>query len=240
MKGLKMFRKVLTLAGLGAGAVAMLAGFSFPGGTTTYVPHRADSGNYGNWAYDYLNRSFQISQGTAVPAADCGATATTCYSFTASIWDRGTFSTIPGGPTPNASGVSLLGHIDGTITGGGQYAFDASTQPDLSLVPGLYPGSSVDLTGDWYALAFPSGTLFNGGVTEAQALQGEATATISPWSWTYTAQCVHYRTVSQTIWVYRYRHWYPIQVRRTVRTVQNEKWVDASDADYGNITGCLK
>lgn len=207
------------LAAQGASASAS------PGYAVSHLTARPDSGNNGNWALDNIWRYLSVSGGTPVASSDCAGSPAHCYAFTAIISDSGTFATIGGAYTPNQvnAGQKIRGRVSGDMEGAAAYAFDASAQPDMALVPASVSGAADD-TASWYTLAFPAGTTFDPGTS--------ADADINPWSWSYHADCITYRTVT--------RHH---RRRREIR-VTREQWVDAATngdgnlAGDGNITGC--
>lgn len=140
---------------------------------TTSVSGRDDSGNNGNWAKDAFTRTVTVVRHSAVPASDCGATATKCWFYTGSIADNGTFVTDSGAKSPNA-GTTINGTVAGTFTGGSDVEFYASSDtPSVSGVSGTLTGDSPSTTA-WVEQFFPSGTVFT-------------TPNLTNWSWTYVA-----------------------------------------------------
>ena len=109
-------------------------------------------------------------------ASDCGATASSCWFYTATLADNGTFTTVNGAASPNGSSTAKIsGDNTGTLVGGGKVEFYASSgSPNPALVPGTANGSKPPATTtSWYKLFFPSGTLF--GLAPAQV------AGYAPW-----------------------------------------------------------
>jgi hypothetical protein len=148
-------------------------------GVTT-VTNDADSGNHGDWAVDTFSRTMTVTRHGAVAVANCGGTATngitTCYYYTATLADTGSFQTTQGALSPNA-GTKISGIVSGTVNGGSAFEFYATSgSPSTSYVPatddastGKYPPSSA-----WPEVFFPQGTLF-AGMNEIN------------WSYTYVA-----------------------------------------------------
>src|SRR5260370_22718206 len=93
---------------------ACVAGFAFPGtamaasnasATTTFHAH-PDSGNHGNWADDDFTRTASVTFVAVDPTlADCGAKATSRFTYEAKIADFGSFFVISGASSPQAGGT---------------------------------------------------------------------------------------------------------------------------------------
>jgi hypothetical protein len=133
---------------------------------STAVSNRTDSGNHGDWAKDAFTRAVTIQRHGAAAVANCGGTATngitSCYYYTGSITDSGSFQTISGASSPGA-GVPINGVVAGTMSGGSQVEFYASSgAPDGSLVPATFSGDGVSSTA-WVEQFFPAGTAFGSG-----------------------------------------------------------------------------
>jgi hypothetical protein len=138
----------------------------------TTIQDRPDSGNGGYWAGDSFARVLVITR--------TGGTAGH-WTFTATLSDFGTFTTIPGAPAPNQGGPYagdvIRSAVTGFMGGSADFAFTASTLPVAGDVPrtendhGLTP---ADSTSTWYELAFPAGTVFGG-------------PGLGSWSWSYAA-----------------------------------------------------
>jgi hypothetical protein len=171
----------------------------------TLVTDRPDGGNGSPdpyWADDSFIRSLAITL-TGGTAGD--------YTYTASLADFGTFTTIPGKQAPNQgpgyAGDLIKSRVTGIMTGYADFSFTASSLPDASLVPasendhGQVP---ADDTSTWYELAFPAGTTFGG-------------AGIGPWSWTYDA-------VVKT-------------VEKGFPRLTPQQWTDSMDNGYGDLAG---
>lgn len=187
----------------------------------TRMINRDDSGGNGNWAKDDFTRTLAITEvpGT-VPLTDCSATATTCYAFTASLNDQGTFRTIPGAYTPNQGGTNagdtIRGVVSGQMQGSGDFAtFYATSLPNMHLVPRFNVGDT-NPSSTWPELAFPGGTTFTG-LNE------------NPWGYFYSARVL----------VHHHRGWW------WHRRYEIQRWADTSvpanddgqGATAGNITG---
>jgi hypothetical protein len=170
----------------GAGASAADAGTGTTTVTATTVLHAyADSGYAKDWANESITRVATITLGLPVAAANCGVTATTCYSFTATISDTGTAYAITGATSPGAQAVPITGTPSAVISGGTDVTFDASSDaPNAALVPTAINGSNIS-TADWVQL------FFTGSTTGSPAV-------LSNWSWTYTD------STTCEYWVYAY------------------------------------
>ncbi len=167
------------LAVLGASA----AGLALPGtasaattvsATTSFTAH-PDSGNHGNWANDNFTRIATVTLvGADSTLTDCGATATTCFKYTGTIGDGGTFTVISGAKSPQA-GVTVTGTPSGTFSGGSAVTFFASSgTPSASGVPANVTGAGVSTT-NWVEQFFASGTTFGAGPV------------LSGWGWAYSS-----------------------------------------------------
>lgn len=122
----------------------------------------------------------------AVPAATAGLLLTIkltgqsggLYSYTATVYDAGSFTAIPGAHTPNQggsyAGKVIAGHDSGWVGGTARYSFTATSLPTAGPNAGLpaYVNGDQGSTSTWYELAFPAGTTFGG-------------TGIGTWGWTY-------------------------------------------------------
>lgn len=146
----------------------------------------------GGWANDNFTRSAAVTLESQVSAADCGATAASCYLYSETLADNGTFAPVDGAATPNGTGGTInAGNITGTtFNGGGKLEFYASSpSPSPAGVPGTADGSAKpSSTTDWYKLFFPAGTQFG--------LTGAFEAPWITYDWFYTASLNY--TVSST------------------------------------------
>jgi hypothetical protein len=139
----------------------------------TVLNNRPDSGLNGDWAKDQLTRTVSITKQAAVEASKCGAAATTCWFYTGSLIDNGTFTTIADAKSPE-KGTTISGTLTGSVSGGTKLEFYASSQtPNASLVQASVDGGAYP-TSTWAKQFFAPGTV----VTDAKLLD---------WSWTYTA-----------------------------------------------------
>jgi hypothetical protein len=147
---------------------------------TTLVTDDPDSGNHGSWATDTLTRQMTITLQDAVSVGHCGGGAvTSCYYYTGTLSDAGSFTTIPGADSPDA-GTPIKGVLAGSLEGGSAFQFYASSNaPDAALVPGTWDVTADGPTdsGDWPERFFPAGTAF-GHVDEIN------------WSYVYDASSV--------------------------------------------------
>jgi hypothetical protein len=140
----------------------------------TALTDRPDSGAHGDWALDSLTRSVAITRQAAVEASKCGTSAMTCWFYTGTLIDNGTFTTIDGAKSPD-KGTAISGTVQGSVVGGSKFQFYASSDaPNPVSVPGTSDGAA-NPTAKWPSLFFPAGTA----VTDADLLD---------WSWTYEAQ----------------------------------------------------
>lgn len=143
---------------------------------------RPDSGNNSDWATDNITRTATVTRHAAAPASDCGTAAISCWFFTMTISDTGTFTTDSGAYSPNQAtpGTKIAGVLTGNLTGGGNQQFYADANPQMPVTLS-YAGSGPLGTSSWYKLFFPDGTNF-----------GDAPATSAgvpwtSWSWSYAA-----------------------------------------------------
>ncbi len=162
---------------------ASVAGLALPGtasaattvsASTKFTAH-PDSGNHGNWANDDFTRTATVTLvGADSTLSDCGSTATTCFKYTGTIGDVGTFLVISGAKSPQA-GVTITGTPSGSLMGGSDVTFFASSDaPSAAGVPANVTGAGVSTT-DWVEQFFPSGTTFGAGPT------------LSNWGWAYSS-----------------------------------------------------
>jgi hypothetical protein len=167
------------LAGAGAAAAAPRPG---PGPqqvrAQTLVADRPDDGNGSPdpyWADDTFTRSLTITL-TGGSAGD--------WTFTATVADTGTFTTIPREQTPDQggryAGEVIKSRVTGIMDGWADYSFTATELPSAAPNAGVtayendHGNVPSDSTSTWYELAFPAGTTFGG-------------AGIGDWSWSYAA-----------------------------------------------------
>jgi hypothetical protein len=161
---------------------ASVAGLAVPGtanaatnasATTTFQAH-PDSGNHGNWADDDFTRIASVSLAGADPTlTDCGSKATSCFQYTGTIRDSGTFTVIGGAKSPQA-GVTVTGTPSGSFMGGADVKFFSSSDTASAAgVPASVTGAGPVSTANWVEQFFPAGTTFGTGPT------------LSSWSWAY-------------------------------------------------------
>jgi hypothetical protein len=180
-------------------AAAVPASASTPSSFTaaTSVTSRDDSGTNSNgttnnWAADAFTRTAHITFHNAVGSGFCPGIpgSEVCHSWTGSLTDSGTFTTVPGDAVPGQGslnggaapliGEAVTGHMQGTIN----FKFYSSAGPKLaadSNVPSALSGDTPS-TGQWVEQFFPAGTSFwdtsgNTGGSEYLGVGG---------SWTYT------------------------------------------------------
>ena len=187
---------------------------------STQVTDRPDGGNGGVWADDTFRRDITITLTGGGPGA---------YTYTATLKDRGSFTTIKGTPTPNQgapyAGDLIKSKVKGTLRGTADFSFTASSLPNSGPNADVAtkekdhgnaptPGSP-QTTSLWYEQAFPAGTTFSG-------------PGIGDWAWTYKATVVtvrHHRVCLTRGWCWRV----------PVRHVDHQKWVDSSSNGDGNL-----
>lgn len=156
----------------------------------TSINGRDDTGNGGNWAMDTLTRSATVTRHSSAPSNDCGASATQCWFYTATITDSGSFKTDSAAETPNqactepngtsCAGLKISGEVSGNFSGGGTLEFYADSQtPDAGLVPTSVTGDGPVTNANWYKLFFPATTNFG--------LTTNPNAPWTAWSWAYNA-----------------------------------------------------
>jgi hypothetical protein len=184
----------------------------------THVKDRPDGGNGGTWADDTMTRSVTITLTGGTPGA---------YTYTATLADKGSFTTIKGAKTPNQGGSyagdTIESKVTGTMRGYADFSFTASSLPSGALNAGVpltendHGNAPADSTSAWYELAFPSGTTFGA-------------AGIGAWSWTYKAVVV--TVTSQQVCLPPGLCW-GIPVIR----VSSQRWTDASSNGNGNLAG---
>ena len=142
----------------------------------TMLTDRPDSGNGSPdpyWADDTFLRTLTITRTGGTPGD---------WTFTATLADTGSFTTVKGAQTPNQAppwtGDTIRAAVTGSMTGYADFSFTASNLPSTALNAGVARAENdhgavpADSTSTWYELAFPAGTVFGG-------------AGIGDWSWTY-------------------------------------------------------
>jgi hypothetical protein len=147
-----------------------------------------DSGYYGNpWATDTITRVVSITRHAAASLSDCPSAPAgnaTCYYYTATVSDTGSFVTVAGAESPNASTL-ISGTVVGSIVGGSDVEFYADSGALQSSSLGVVDASKVsaDDVSDpgLYASFFPAGTTVD-------------SVNLPDWSWSYTAPntCEHW------------------------------------------------
>jgi hypothetical protein len=135
----------------------------------SHLTDRTEGGGNGTWAKDDIYRVMAIKL-----TGQSGGV----YSYTATVYDAGSFTAIPGAYTPNQgdsyAGKVIAGPDSGWVGGMAQYSFTATSLPTASPNAGVPVRVSGDQgsTSTWYELAFPAGTTFGGNG-------------IGTWGWTY-------------------------------------------------------
>jgi hypothetical protein len=176
-------RTKVTLAGV-AVLGASVVGLALPGtamaasnaSATTTFHARPDSGNHGDWAVDDFTRTASVTFLAIDPTlTDCGSTATTCFQYTGTISDTGSFFVITGAKSPQA-GVTETGSPSGPFKGGSHVTFFSSSDTaSASGVPANVTGAGSVSTTNWVEQFFPSGTTFGAGPN------------LTNWSWSYSS-----------------------------------------------------
>jgi hypothetical protein len=163
------------LVGLGIAAVGLagLAAYAAPADAATNATAITsftgfpDVGNHGTWADDSFTRSATVSLlGPAETLSDCGSSATTCYQYSGTINDSGTFTAISGAKSPQA-GVTISGTPSGTFQATANISFySSSDSASASGVPASVSGAGSVSTTDWVEQFFAKGTTFGTGPVE--------------------------------------------------------------------------
>ncbi len=137
------------------------------------VTDHADSGSNGTWADDDFARTITITRHEAADSSNCDGAAT-CYFYTGTISDNGSFTSLSGATSP-ASGQSapINGIVSGSFTGGSSFQFyDSSnalqSEPSVTSVIGGADSSDPS----WPGLFFNAGTVYGYSLGNG-------------WSWTY-------------------------------------------------------
>jgi hypothetical protein len=136
----------------------------------SHLADRTEDGGNGTWAKDDIYRVMTIKL-----TGQSGG----LYSYTATVYDAGSFTAIPGAHTPNQggsyAGKVIAGHDSGWVGGTARYSFTATSLPTAGPNAGLpaYVNGDQGSTSTWYELAFPAGTTFGG-------------TGIGTWGWTYS------------------------------------------------------
>lgn len=169
----------LTAAGIAAGltGTAHAATPVTSSTASTTLHQRPDSGFGGNtWAEDNLVRvSSATNTGPDFTLTDCGAAATSCFTYTGEISDTGTAFAKTGAISPGAQAIPIKGTPKAAVVGGSDVTFHASAaSPDSTLVPTAFTGDGPVSTTDWVEQFFPAGTTFG------------ADPVLTNWSWKYT------------------------------------------------------
>jgi Ricin-type beta-trefoil lectin domain len=141
--------------------------------TTSFTAH-LDSGNHGNWASDDFTRVASVQFLSVDPTlSDCGSTATSCFQYTGTIKDSGTFTALSGASSPQA-GVKMTGTPSGPLLGGSDVKFFSSSDvASAAGVPASVSGAGPVSTTDWVEQFFPKGTTFGAGPD------------LTDWNWAY-------------------------------------------------------
>jgi hypothetical protein len=147
----------------------------------THLADRADSGRDGsNWALDQFTRTITLTRDHEVSASKCGASATSCWAYFGIESDTGTFKTIAGAKSPEAS-TPINGVLSGTAAGSQKFELDASSDtPVATNLPASQTGNTVGST-DMPKLLFPAGTTFSAVTEPTFGYDYTATSTCEQW-----------------------------------------------------------
>lgn len=159
------------------------------------------------WAIDEFTRTLTLTRNDAVPAEKCGYTPT-CWFYTGTLTDNGSFTTVSGKHSPNpSSSETIHGNLTGSMIGEATFEFYASSDsPEAGRVPATQEYiAGVSTTSGWAKQAFPPGTQF---------VISTSTSPLTSYKWVYSLGC------SQQTW-----------------TDQINPGDDGSSAGDGNITG---
>lgn len=135
------------------------------------------------WAIDAFTRTVNLTRQHAAESAQCGGTPT-CWFYTGTITDGGTFTAVAGQPTPNGTGGVLASNVTGTMNGGAKFEFYASSDaPNAANVPASATKATLGTTtSEWFKLAFPAGTVFH----------TPASGALTQYDWEYATPCEHW------------------------------------------------
>jgi hypothetical protein len=164
----------------GAGIVmATVASASTTVTATTTLADHPDSGNNGDWANDNFTRVASVTSLGEVTGSVCAPLASPCFSYSGSLSDSGSFTTISGADSPNV-GTPISGVQTGSFEGG-QPTFDfyaTSGVVSATAIPPSMDGPPTIGSSVWLTEFFPGGTTF--------AVDGALSTTLLPtWSWGY-------------------------------------------------------
>ena len=150
-----------SIAGVAAAGTAEAA--SNATATTSFTAYPV-AGNHGTWANANFSRSATVTFVSVDPTvSDCGANATSCFEYSGSIGDGGTFTAISGAKSPQA-GVSITGTPSGTFGGSVDVTFFSSSDTASTTgVPASVSGAGQVSAADWFEQFFAAGTTFGSG-----------------------------------------------------------------------------
>lgn len=139
-------------------ATPCVAGTAVVSGNTAKITNDPDSGDKGNWAVDNFTRTTDILD-------NCDGT------FTVNIHDSGTFTTLPGGPSPRQGLPLPLAPLTGSFNGATVETVHSTSQPTSVAIPTIDGSPS---TSQWFSRFFAG---------------DEVTGTEGAYSWTYKTAC---------------------------------------------------
>jgi hypothetical protein len=176
MHMIKRFRAGLLLtATAGALGITSVVAGSANATTTSFtastaVSNRSDSGGYGTWAMDSFTRNATIVFRGLVVQSHCQGIApgNSCYSWTGTIKDSGTFTTVVGATSPGQGGLNgapapgIGTAVTGPMSGQYKYVFytdQPSTAAAAANMPATVSGD-IPATGQWVEQFFSGGVTF--------------------------------------------------------------------------------
>lgn len=132
----------------------------------TWLTHRGENGGAaGDWSRQNFTRTAWVTFRGSAPLSNCGTTSGRCYAYTASFYDWGTFTTVPGRQSPNHGahpGQLISRRVQGRFHGYGLFmTFFATARPQAGLVPSAVSGNAYH-SGLWPVRFFPPSARFAG------------------------------------------------------------------------------
>jgi hypothetical protein len=181
---MRKMRKVISVVAVAVAAGGLSLGLSgaahaaTSASAVTQLHARPDSGFSGNdWANDALKRTAAVTEtGADLTLTDCGALATTCFTYTGTISDTGTAFAVTGATSPGAQAVPIQGTPSAMVTGAATVSFHSSSDvANGALLPTSLngKGNAQQTTTNWVEQFFPAGTTFGTGPV------------LPTWKWTY-------------------------------------------------------
>jgi hypothetical protein len=192
--GAAVLAAAFTAATAGASVAPSVTTFTASTKVTNHPDSNAQDGT--NWALDNFTRTAAIHRVSQEPVRDCVATGTTgtgtCWFYTGTLADDGTFTTIKDAKAPRTGTEDQA--LTGSFKGGSTTIefFSSWKTPNPADVPKTVDG---DVTGretstNWVEQFFGPGAVFNDSA-------GDNAPDLGAWSWAYTASfgfdaaCLH-------------------------------------------------